>query len=166
MKQNNDKEDMPEFLKAIIDKAMANGADVDIIKLNRKPGKGKGKEKEKDKIIESKLRKDTLDTIDELENNLKYVSKNDLLDRLGNSFTKLKEAGLDTAEMNNLANRTYMQMLSKMPTPPSKAISIIVNSKEDCTDVTMCGYKIDNNAEAITILRNIANSLEEKSKEA
>lgn len=164
MKQNNDKEDMPEFLKAIIDKAMANGADVDIIKLNRKPGKGKGKEK--DKIIESKLRKDTLDTIDELENNLKYVSKNDLLDRLGNSFTKLKEAGLDTAEMNNLANRTYMQMLSKMPTPPSKAISIIVNTTGDEYEVSMCGYKIDNNAEAITILRNIVNSLEEKSKEA
>lgn len=143
------KDDLPEYVQDIIDKAMEDGADVDVIKINR--------EGNTRKIFSTDKKQETLDAIDDIEHNLKHVSTSDLLARLSNNFKKIKDTGISEKEMLDLVNKLYMQIIDSLPTPPARAISIMLSN--DNGKASIVGYKFKNKKDAANLLRAIADEL-------
>lgn len=147
------KDDLPEYVQDIIDKAMEDGADVDVIKINR--------EGNSRKIFSTDKKQETLDAIDDIERNLEHVSTSDLLDRLSNNFKKIKDTGISEKGMLDLVNKLYMQIIDSLPTPPVRAISIMLSN--DNGKASICGYKFKNKQDAANLLRSIADELSDGS---
>lgn len=147
------KDDLPEYVQDIIDKAMEDGADVDVIKINR--------EGNSRKIFSTDKKQETLDAIDDIERNLKHVSTSDLLARLSNNFKKIKETGLSEKEMLDLVNKLYMQIIDSLPTPPARAISIMISNDKGKASIT--GYKFKDKKDAANLLRAVADELSDGS---
>lgn len=152
-----DKDDLPEYVQDIIDKAMEDGAAVDVIKIN--------KEGNSRKIFSTDKREETLKAMDNISKNLKHVSTEDLLDRLSNSLKKIKDTGISDKKIIEIVNKLYIQIIDSLPTPPEKAISIILSNEKGEAAVT--GYKFKDREEAAELLRKIAdNLLKDSTKES
>lgn len=147
------KDDLPEYVQDIIDKAMEDGADVDVIKINR--------EGNSRKIFSTDKKQETLDAIDDIERNLKHVSTSDLLDKLSNNFKKIKDTGISEKEMLDLVNKLYMQIIDSLPTPPARAISIMISN--DNGKASIVGYKFKDKKDAANLLRAVADELSDGS---
>lgn len=143
------KDDLPEYVQDIINKAMEDGADVDVIKINR--------EGNSRKIFSTDKKQETLDAIDDIEHNLKHVSTEDLLDRLSNNFKKIKDTGKSEEEMFDLVNKLYMQIIGSLPTPPLRAISIMISNDNGKSSIV--GYKFKDKKDAANLLRAVADEL-------
>ena len=147
------KDDLPEYVQDIIDKAMEDGADVNVIKINR--------EGNSRKIFSTDKKQETLDAIDDIERNLKHVSTSDLLDKLSNNFKKIKDTGISEKEMLDLVNKLYMQIIDSLPTPPARAISIMISN--DNGKASIVGYKFKDKKDAANLLRAVADELSDGS---
>ena len=147
------KDDLPEYVQDIIDKAMEDGADVDVIKINR--------EGNSRKIFSTDKKQETLDAIDDIERNLKHVSTSDLLTKLSNNFKKIKDTGISEKEMLDLVNKLYMQIIDSLPTPPARAISIMISN--DNGKASIVGYKFKDKKDAANLLRAVADELSDGS---
>lgn len=143
------KDDLPEYVQDIIDKAMEDGATVDVIKINR--------EGNSRKIFSTDKKQETLDAIDDIERNLKHVSTSDLLTKLSNNFKKIKDTGISEKEMLDLVNKLYMQIIDSLPTPPARAISIMISN--DNGKASIVGYKFKDKKDAANLLRAVADEL-------
>lgn len=147
------KDDLPEYVQDIIDKAMEDGATVDVIKINR--------EGNSRKIFSTDKKQETLDAIDDIERNLKHVSTSDLLTKLSNNFKKIKDTGISEKEMLDLVNKLYMQIIDSLPTPPARAISIMISNDNGKASIT--GYKFKDKKDAANLLRAVADELSDGS---
>lgn len=143
------KDDLPEYVQDIIDKAMEDGADVDVIKINR--------EGNTRNIYSTNKKQETLDAIDDIERNLTHVSTTDLLAKLSNNFKKIKDTGISEKEMLDLVNKLYMQIIDSLPTPPARAISIMLSN--DNGKASIVGYKFKDKKDAANLLRAVADEL-------
>lgn len=147
------KDDLPEYVQDIIDKAMEDGADVNVIKINR--------EGNTRNIYSTNKKQETLDAIDDIERNLKHVSTSDLLTKLSNNFKKIKDTGISEKEMLDLVNKLYMQIIDSLPTPPARAISIMISNDNGKASIT--GYKFKDKKDAANLLRAVADELSDGS---
>lgn len=147
--KNKDNNKYPEYIQEIIDKAIKDGADVQVVKVNRE-----GNERE---IFSSKKQK-VLDEIDSIGKKLDSVSEQDILDRLARTLKNMSNVGLDATEIYDVINKLFMKLVANTPEPPKRAIGIILGQTPD--DLSIMGYSFKNKKEAARVLRAVADGLE------
>lgn len=142
-KNNDNRKDIPDYMQDMIDKLIKQGAEVDVIKINRK------KDKDADKAIKKleEIRKELLDMDDA---SVKEAVAKDMRE-----FHK--KPGLSTTEIYNNMCNSFMHLIKVGGIAPRVACSFIISKEGNMSISTL---NINNKQELADLFKALARAIE------
>lgn len=142
-KNNDNRKDIPDYMQDMIDKLIKQGAEVDVIKINRK------KDKDADKAIKKleEIRKELLDMDDA---SVKEAVAKDMRE-----FHK--KSGLSTTEIYNNMCNSFMRLIKVGGIAPRVACGFIISKEGNMSISTL---NINNKQELADLFKALARAIE------
>lgn len=144
-KNNDNKNDIPDYMQDMIDKLIKQGAEVDVIKINRK----KDGDINKDEAI-SKLK--------EIRKELSNMDDASVKEAVAKDMREFhKKSGLSTTEIYNNMCNSFMRLIKLGGIEPRVACGFIISKEGNMSISTM---SINNKQELADLFKALARTIE------
>lgn len=142
-KNNDNKNDIPDYMQDMIDKLIKQGADVDVIKINRK------KDKDADKAIKK---------LEEIRKELSDMDDASVKEAVAKDMREFhKKSGLSTTEIYNNMCDSFMRLIKLGGIEPRVACGFIISKEGNMSIATM---DINNKQELADLFKALAKAIE------